>query len=936
MTRLRSPFVAIITLVSWALAAPLPAQDQSIKADPPGQAPPAITDKLNDLAAPESFFGPEVSFADQFGPYVIVGRNADPKESRVVYDLTTGMQVATLKGKIEFLDKPCALSPDGKLYACAGGFRKEPSITLLELTSGQTQELAMPMKPDHLEFLGPDRLLTVAGFDTIITVFDTKTGKALKTFRTSHRQAMPAVSPGGNYVAVVEDQRLNLYNLKTGDKAQTINIPKPQPFGYRCEALAFAPDGAMIGGLFKKANQWAVLAWKVDGGAPVVEEVLELKQPFFDGKRLQWSPDGSAWLVNGEVIVDSQSGKVLWKLEPPLHGNCRIVAANQVLGLVDKRDGPMLSRSISAHHVVKEQLTKMTQLARSGGHAADALLPQLTEVDLSAVRRIDVPLGGAALSYKPDAAEDASKLAARPALLGCRGKEIQSIHFTSPAAAQVAIELTTLEHNPFQPPPRATAIERYDLTTGRKVSRWDLPFPARLAAAAPDGKHLLLVEADQAGRLDLWNLEETAPKHVVGWRPYAKEGDEKNRKVTFAAVAQGDRVLTSNAAGKLICWSLPAGKAEWVIETAPLTGLRLTPGGKYLVGLDRDIVRIFDIATGAPAGDLSPSAPFPAGRKEARAVAVRSDGKELAALWAIWPEDNTGPVGALARWDLTSGKWLESGSFRSRLFAGTAAVLSYAGNEHLLIDNTVLFDLGRKELVWTYALAGIHGKHAAYAPDDRHWYAAADFDGPATLVAAALPEAGIDQYVKLVETGEAIVKPGKSIAVRVELKGDQADRVKETVADNARKGLLAAGFRPADNADVVLTLSGSERDSGKSVEFRELFSGPGSNPFARTRVQLMEINCQAELSSGGTVVWRSGWEQQNMRTIGIVTLPKGEKDVGRFLRTRMWDGVSNWALRAALPRHIVRTSEGVFALPGSSSFRADGPAPQPPRVEPGK
>jgi hypothetical protein len=679
-----------------------------------------------------------------------------------------------------------------------------------------------------------------------------------------------------------------------------------------------------------------VLAWKVEGGAPVVEEVLELKQPFFDGKRLQWSPDGSAWLVNGELIADSHSGKVLWKLEPPFHGNCRIVAANQVLGLVEKREGSALSRSISGQHVVKDQLTKMSQLARSGGHAADALLPQLTEADLSAVRRIDVPLGGVALSYKPDAAEDASKLAARPALLACRGKEIQSMHFSSPAAAQVVIELTTLEHNPFQPPPRATAIERYDLTTGRKLSRWDLPFPARLAATAPDGKHLLLVEADPAGRLDLWNVEETTPKHVVGWRPYAKEGDEKNRRVSFTAVSPGNRVLTSNAAGKLVCWSLPACKAEWMIETAPLTGLRLTPGGKYIVGLDRDIVRIFDLATGAPAGDLSPSAPFPAGRKEARALAIRSDGKELAALWAIWPEDNTGPVGALARWDLTSGRWLESGSFRSRLFAGTGAVLSYAGNEHLLIDNTLLFDLGRKELVWTYALAGPHGKHALNPPDDRDWYATADFDGPATLVAAALPEAGIDPYVKLVETGEAIVKPGKSIALRVELKGDQSERVKETVAANARKGLLAAGFKPADNADVVLTLTASERDTGKSVEFREIFSGPGSKPFARTRVQLMEVDCQAELSSGGAVVWRSGKERHNMRTIGIVTLPKGENDVGRFLRTRMWDAVSGWALRDTLPRYITRTSEGVFTLPGSSSLRADGPAAQPPRVEVGK
>ena len=73
-------------------------------------------------------------------------------------------------------------------------------------------------------------------------------------------------------------------------------------------------------------------------------------------------------------------------------------------------------------------------------------------------------------------------------------------------------------------------------------------------------------------------------------------------------------MLTANASGKIVSWALPACKAEWVAEVRNITGLKLTPGGKYLAGLDRDIVRLFDVATGPPAGDLDLPQTFPAGK----------------------------------------------------------------------------------------------------------------------------------------------------------------------------------------------------------------------------------------------------------------------------------------------------------------------------------
>jgi hypothetical protein len=908
----------------------------ALHAQPEGGKPAVIETKLAELPVPASFFGPEVSFADQYGPFVIAGRNGDPKDSRVVYDLRDGKEVAALKGKIDFLEKPCALSPDAKLYACGGGFRKAPSVTVVELASGKVSEIKTDKKADHLEFIGPGRLLAVNNFENLFAVYDAATGKELANFKTGRRQGPPAVSPDGKTVAVAEEdftkKTLQLYDLQTGKKGEAIPLPEAKPFGYGCEALAYSADGKQIAGLFKGAAKPTILCWS-DGKLVAEYPVSDpFKNVFFSGPKLQWSPDGQGWLVNGELAVDRETGKTIWKADPAFAGPCRMVAFNQAVGRVEKGQ----NRKIAPAGVTKEQLAGMLKVARGGGTAADALLPKLTEADLASAKTVHPPLGGAPLTYKPDPAGDGSKLAVRPIALACAGKEIESLRFSHAGAGRVVVELKGPEPGPFQPATKAAALERYDLVTGRKLGRFDLKFPVRLAGVSPDGKQVLLVEAEQAGRLDLWDFEGDAPKHVAGWRPYSTWREEKDRKITFAAVAGPGRVLTANAAGRLVSWSLPGCKAEWIADVPNLTGLRLTPGGKYLAGLDRELVRLFDAATGESAGDLSVPKGFPAGRRESKAVAFQADGKEAAALFTVLPADGSGLFWVAARWDLAGDRPLESVPFRT-FVGGNPPALEYAGAKHLLIDNTALLDLGRKDVVWTYRLSTFDGKHAAGAPDGRHWYAVAEFGQPvATLVATPLPEEAVEKYVRLVQGKDAIVKPGMSVEVRTELKGEQANRVEETARNNAQKTLKLAGFETGSQGKLVLTLSATERDTGERAEFRKMFPKFGDSPFARTEVKLMEVACQATLTLDGKPVWRSGPEKHGMRTIGIVTLPKGEKDVGNFLRSRMWDNVAAWAGRAVPPGYIAQTNDGLLALPGSTPLGSGGPETQAPKVHPGK
>ena len=57
--------------------------------------------------------------ADSFGPFLMLGRNKEARDSRQLWSLAEGKSVGTIAGKFE-IEKPFALSPSGKYFAgCA-------------------------------------------------------------------------------------------------------------------------------------------------------------------------------------------------------------------------------------------------------------------------------------------------------------------------------------------------------------------------------------------------------------------------------------------------------------------------------------------------------------------------------------------------------------------------------------------------------------------------------------------------------------------------------------------------------------------------------------------------------------------------------------------------------------------------------------------------
>lgn len=902
--------------------------DWKLKEDPPKDKLASLENsKALSVKPPDSFFEPVVTFADRYGPYVAVGRNGR-NEQRDVIDLRTGQKFGSLKGELRIGDQ-CALSPDGKWFAAAAQGTRGDGIFVVDVKANKVRkEIPTSKRVENLAFIDDARLVGLISWDGQLLVWDAVKGEEIKKLTLPGRgpRPMPAISPGGTYLAYPDDKRIRFLELESGEEVGELELPAAERnFHDRFQGGAFSPDGSSYAAAYEGFGKWRMVCWKLANGEVEGDyEVEESRNPFYKGPKIDWSPDSQGWLVNGELVVDRASGKVLWRVpENTYKGHVRLLAMNHLVGIVETGHR---QRTLKSHVIGKDQVANMQKAVRTGGSAKDALLPKLVEADLGSAKTIDIPLGHVKWSAKPDGVEATNHLAARPFKTQVAANEVGNIRFSGPKAGRMVIEIKAGRGGLPNQPVEAKALEVYDLVTGKRVSRIDLPTPVRLLAVSPDGKSVVVGEPGEGSRVDVWNVEGGA--HVCGWRPFAKEPAKQNA-VTFAAVVGENQILTANGHGKVAIWSVPDGKALFAAEANDVTTFKTSPGGRLIFGIGKDQVRCFDAASLTPLGDLNLPSAVSGASMEIKAVALRPDGKEAAAL-----VHGTGPGGfqqAIARWDLANGLPSESIRFAQPAvpigFPNQVVALEYAGDRHLLVENQSLVDLRRKDVVWTYVLNTFLGRHAADRPDGRHWYVTANTPTEqVAVVAVSLPEKDVERYVQqITDGGSALLKPGSQLAVQLNFSGQHAESARATTMEQLKQAFKARNLTIAPRGDATLTLTATERATGESIEFRKMFPDLGESPFATTSVALFTIDCQATLQVGGQVVWRSGNQQLSMQSFGILHLPAGEKDVGRFLRNNMWNNVAGWATRVGPPRYLVRTSQGVMALPGTTNFTATGP-----------
>ena len=896
--------------------APPPANDPAwkVKADPLPQAV-EIPDGAKG-AIPVAGLTQLAVFPSVPSPFVLAAQEMGASHAYEVWDLRTFKKTGGLTLGNERLADHCALSSDGAFVASKVGIGFQPNIDVWSAADGK--RLAHIAADDgksgivHLvwvDFVGSGQLITAKSvkFELVFQIWDVKTGAEVRQFTASAPtdRKQIAVSAGRKYVAVFHKNkdRVLIYDLSTGTLAGEARLAKDTNF-LQCQGLAFSPDGTTLASVFSTGIGGRIVSWDLANGEVKADQPYKqnLQQMaangfFYKGPALEWLNDSSGFVAFGQLLIDAVKGNVFWKIPGDgLDGNQRRLFGMSRLARVK---GDIRARTLTFDVLPADQIAAALKSVQAGEDPAATKLPALKSGDWSTLRNL--PGAGAAAAWKATAdPAPAGKQLKKSFPLNGKGSDVARILFSAPDVGQTAVLSAAGSDIVLRKQVRA---DRYDLTTGKHLGGLDL-FAAEAAQGqqfqldadfSPDGAALAVKEPKDGKRVDIWSLADG--KHIAGWLPFEKEGDPVIRWLGFL---DAQRLLTLNAAGKLILWQVPECRAVWALD-----GCRAAPavsaGRKYLAVFNGPTIELLD-AAGERQGTLAGL-----GIHGIFASAFRADGKEFAAVIQSVEGGTT-----LARWKTTTGESL--GEFPIPIVSNDVyrTELKWCGTDFLMLQNN-LIDPNLKWMTVTGNISGT-GRHATGSPDGRHWFAASTRpDAPPILAGQTFP----DDVSKALAQGVAaktiqpVLSPGTTVSVRVAGAGPAGDpEFHKRIAANLTKKLQAHGLKVADQAPATFVVTFQpERDTGKKITFRMIGAFPRKPD---TIVPILEVACEANLTDGGGgAIWERKFTIRTPEPFGIVR----SDDVAATLSKQMWQHCQNWGSSVAMPASMVRTSTGVESLP---------------------
>ncbi len=889
-----------------------------VQTDPPEQPAPAIEDNVM-LRVPPSFFGGDVTFPTSPSPFVAVGRNGGANEVREIWDLVAKKRIGILRGDLK-LEKPFALSPDGKLFAGKIGFQKAYGV--FDTKTGrpvQTIKVESPFT-DYCDFGAPDELIIGEAGKHLYEVWDLKSGQSEVAIsprgNTSKESVM--ISPGRKYLAMAGGTKLWLFDVASGRKVGEAEIPKNGPFDPNCKSLAFSNDGTLLAGVFDSAGL-SVVSWDMGTGQLLDQYKFDdkggIKAPLgYEGRAIEWLSDNSGWLLYGAIVVDRSSGQKVFTIpnDTPNADKLprRIVGDNVVMITV----GEAQNRSVRAYKLPSERIAEASKIVAEGGSAADAALPALKAADVAGAKRVAMSARASAYSVAPDGAVPAaSSMLRRSIPLRYQANEVQGLLFNGLDHGVIGVfslpgGINVFDPNQNEAKPRR--LDLFDLGTGRIAGRMELPNLVDPAAISPGADRILTIDNKEHGRVDVFNVSDQ--KHIVGWRPYGKgSGDDK--AVAWAEFLTADRVLTVNKGGDLILWSIPDCKAIYTAESACEGDPVLSPGRKILAAYSGGTFRFLDPATGDIKGEGELPASANAGRPEFKGAAFLPDGSAIVALVS---------GNQLVRWDVKTGK--VTADFRTALtitpMPNTHNVpVECCGPSHALLDGRILIDLERRAHVWSYFGPTVSGG----GPEGRHWYVSGVFGQNGTVGPITLPEPGVNRVVAMVNDSnvKASLRVGGKVSLQLEFTGPPTNNqgYRNDVAQMLNAKLQANGMGTGDGSPTSIIVHIDERGTGRTVNYRNF----GDPPFAPPRhtLAITVLDCEVQLADAQgrvTIVPKRSFE---MSSPHFLRLRQGET-VENHLKDGQWGGVKMYLSGIGLPYYVSRQGNGVAMLPGVTDLNA--------------
>lgn len=463
----------------------------------------------------------------------------------------------------------------------------------------------------------------------------------------------------------------------------------------------------------------------------------------------------------------------------------------------------------------------------------------LTPTDHSAVREIS-------LEGAPPLAQLAPDAAARPAapfvthnlpLKGYSGE-----FFDSPAALLLSASSGTaavLHRNaPPGNPSAKIRVERIDLKAGQSLNVAALPLDLEPLDFSADGKLFLgrtgAFGPGKGARLDVWDVSSgEQAKHVVTLLPFDK-GEEEPEAVNWAAFVGADHLLALSRGGRLSLFAFRTGAEIWTAKIGIVNPVAISPNARYVATAHDRQVLVLDAMTGKPQGNLE------LGEVGAATLSFKPDGSRLA-----WEASEQ-----LKIWDTASGKLVND----LTLVGVRGSSIEWAAEGYLLLDHSLLVELKKQAVVWTYDGLRDRGRNETTTSfDGRFWYIseAGGAQGSRRPVVAsiALPDDSVKGILAAVGEPRMAIKPGMSVSLDVSVDGSVQDKVVEALTAKLKQN----GLTVAENQPLKL-VARSEPGESREITYRKM----GVGAFGQTEklsVQGLKQSLAFQ-DDGGKVLWQ--------------------------------------------------------------------------------
>jgi WD40 repeat protein/serine/threonine protein kinase len=180
-----------------------------------------------------------------------------------------------------------AFSPDGRILALVADFASQ--VRLWDARSGQEiRTLRVGSRDRTLAFSPDGKQIATAGFNAVIRVFDTTTGRSILTIR-GHADPIRSLAfdkDGGLIASASEDGTVRIWDARTGKERLALKGHRGQ-----VTSVCFSPDGRRLVSTSKRdaGNEGDVKIWDAETG----QELLTIGQA---EDACVFSPDGR-WLA---------------------------------------------------------------------------------------------------------------------------------------------------------------------------------------------------------------------------------------------------------------------------------------------------------------------------------------------------------------------------------------------------------------------------------------------------------------------------------------------------------------------------------------------------------------------------------------------------------------------------------------------------------------